>query len=340
MGKSKEIPKAIKDKIVALHGKGYGYKSISKSLEVPIPSIKSIVRKFQRFGVTESLPRSGRPRKLTTRAAKRIVRRVCDNPRLTAKELQTELEEDGVTVSKQTISRTLHQSGLKGCRPRKTPLLKARHVKARLDFAKGHLDKEKSFWEHVLWSDETKIELFGHNDVQRVWRKKGEAFVPKNTVPTVKHGGGSIMLWGCFAANGTGELVRIDGIMDKEKYVSILEANLKKSARLLGLGRHFWFQQDNDPKHTSALAKKWFKTNRIKVLDWPSMNPDLNPIENLWRELKLRVQARKPKTLDQLEAFCKEEWINISPEVCERLVINYKKRLLSIINSKGHAINY
>ena len=46
--------------------------------------------------------------------------------------------------------------------------------------------------------DETKIELFSHNDVSHVWRKKGEAYNPKNTVSTVKHGGGSIMMWGCF----------------------------------------------------------------------------------------------------------------------------------------------
>ena len=56
----------------------------------------------------------------------------------------------------------------------------------------------------VLWSDETKIELFGYNDQRYVWKRQGEAFNPKNTIPTVKHGGGSIMLWACFAASGTG----------------------------------------------------------------------------------------------------------------------------------------
>ena len=68
------------------------------------------------------------------------------------------------------------------------------------------------FLRTVLSSDETKIELFGHNDHCYVWRKKGEACKP-NTIATVKHGGGSIMLWGCFAAGGTGALHKINGIM-------------------------------------------------------------------------------------------------------------------------------
>ncbi len=49
----------------------------------------------------------------------------------------------------------------------------------------------------ILWSDETKIELFGLNSKRYVWRKPGTAHHLSDTVPTVKHGGGSIMLWGC-----------------------------------------------------------------------------------------------------------------------------------------------
>ena len=72
------------------------------------------------------------------------------------------------------------------------------HGGARLWFATAHGDKDRTFGRNVLWSDKRKIELFGHNDHCYVWRKKGEACKPKNTIPTVKHVGGSIMLWGCF----------------------------------------------------------------------------------------------------------------------------------------------
>ena len=142
------------------------------------------------------------------------------------------------------------------------------------------------FWRNVLWSNETKIELFGHNAHRYVWRKKGEACKPKNTIPTAKHRGGSIMLWGCFAAGGTGALHKLDGIMRMENDVDMLKQHLKTSVRKSKLGHKWVFQMDNDLKHTSKVVAKWLKDNKVKVLEWSSQSSDLNPIENMWAELK------------------------------------------------------
>ena len=95
----------------------------------------------------------------------------------------------------------------------------------------------------ILWSDETKIELFGLNVKRHIWRKPG-------TIPTVKHVGDSIMLWGCFSVAGTGRLVRMEAKMNGAKYREILDENLLQSAQDLRLAQRFTFQQDNDPKHT------------------------------------------------------------------------------------------
>ncbi|CAB3995342.1 transposase [Paramuricea clavata] len=148
------------------------------------------------------------------------------------------------------------------------------------------------------------------------------------------------MLWGCFASSGTGELAKVDGIMKKEDYLKILQSNLQPSVRKLHLGRRWTFQHDNDPKHTAKIVSQWLKKKKIRVLEWPSQSPDLNPIENLWTELKRRVRARQPANLHDLHKFCQEEWSNIPPELCQKLVNGYQKRLIAVQKAKGHATKY
>ena len=91
-----------------------------------------------------------------------------------------------------------------GRRPRRTPLLSQRHEEARLQFARTYPSKPQSLWENVLWTDETKVELFSKACHSTVYRKWIEAYKEKYMVPTVEYVGGSKMFWGCFAASGTG----------------------------------------------------------------------------------------------------------------------------------------
>ena len=124
-----------------------------------------------------------------------------------------------ISVSTRTIQFYSNRNGLHGNWPRRASLHKPCYINTRFDFAETFLDKENCFWEQVLWIDGRKIELFGRNDVPKIWRKKGEGFLPKNTVPTLKHGSCLMMFWSRFSTKGTGQFIAIRGVMKFEDYI-------------------------------------------------------------------------------------------------------------------------
>ena len=78
--------------------------------------------------------------------------------------------------------------------------------------------------------------------------------------------------------------------------------------------------------------------NGVKVLDWASLNPDLNVIEHLWKELKIAVKKREPRNLSELWQFCQEEWPKL--KWCPALVDGYQRRIEAVIAAKGQMTKY
>ncbi len=133
------------------------------------------IKRFIRKGSTQNRPRHGRPKKLKCTCSASYQRLCFGNRRRSAPSIAAEVEGvGGQSVSAQTIRRTPHQIGLHDCRPRGKPLLKIMHKKACKQFAEDKQTKDRDYWNHVLWSDETKINVFGSDGVKRVWRQPGE----------------------------------------------------------------------------------------------------------------------------------------------------------------------
>ncbi len=248
------------------------------------------------------------------------MRTVEENQHASSLQLSKEVEsQTGVTISRDTIRCTLQRNGMHGCRPRKKPLLKPRHKKGRLEFARAHADKDEDYWDSILWSDETKINVFGTDGFKTVWRRKGEEYKEKCMVPTVKHGGGSVLMWGCMSAAGVGGGAAFHWWHHEFTNV-LLYTEREDATSLRALGRRALFQHDNDPKHTSKATVVFLKKNRVKVIQWPSMSPDLNPIEHLWGILKRQVEHHSPSSIQSLKEVILEEWKKIDLAKCRQLV--------------------
>ncbi|KAG1953319.1 hypothetical protein F2P79_009893 [Pimephales promelas] len=229
MAKTKELSKDTGKKIVDLHQAGKSESTIGKQLGVKKKStVGKIVRKWKTYKTTDNLPRSGAPRKISSRGVKMIMRTVSKNPRTTWRDLMNDLQRAGTKATKATII----------------------HVQARLKFAREHMDDPEQDWKNIMW-------------------KKNAELHPKNTIPTVKHGGGNIMLWGCCSAKGTGKLIRIEGRMNRAMYCEILSQNLLPSVRALKMNRGWIFQHDNAPKHTAWATKEWLRKKHFK----PAVTP-------------------------------------------------------------------
>uniref|UniRef100_A0A8C5M601 Transposase n=1 Tax=Leptobrachium leishanense TaxID=445787 RepID=A0A8C5M601_9ANUR len=231
----RELSEDLRTKIVEKYQQSQGYKSISRDLDLPFSTVRNIIKRFATHGTEANLSGRGQKRKIDERLQRRIVQMVDKQPQTSSKEIQAVLQAQGASLSVRTIRQHLKEMKRCGRRPRRTPLLTQRQKKARLQFAKMYLSKPKSFWENVLWTDETKIELFGKAHHSTVYRKRNEAYKEKNIVPTVKYSGGSMMFWGCFAASGTGCLECVQGIMKSEDYQRILVRTVEPSVRKLGL---------------------------------------------------------------------------------------------------------
>ena len=151
------------------------------------------------------------------------------------------------------------------------------------------------------------------------------------------------MMWGCMMSKGIGYSCKIEGTMDAELYMTILADDLLQTLEYYNLDpNNIVFQQDNNPKHTSKWAKRWFQDNQIKVLEWPPQSPDLNPIEHLWQYLKVRLanHQEEPKSIHELWERVEAEWNAIPVEVCLNLIESMPRRVGEVIRAKGGNTKY
>ncbi len=206
-------------------------------------------------------------------------------------------------------------------------------------WAKAHLKWTVAKWKTVLWSDKSKFEVLFGKLGRHVIRTKEDEDNPSCYQRSVQKPA-SLMVWGCMSACGMGSLHIWKGTINAERYIQILEQHMLPSRRRLFQGRPCIFQHDNARPHTASITTSWLRRRRIRVLKWPACSPDLSPIENIWHIIKRKMRQRRPKTVEQLEAYIRQEWDNIPIPKLEQLVSSVPRRLQNVIKRRGDATQW
>ena len=327
-----QLTEVERSAIVALDKLGWRHKDIAQTLKCSENTVSLWVSRWREQHSVADADRSGRPRCTTDATDQDMMLYSDSHVNDVPKDIQRELELD---CSARTIRRRLNEIDLHTC------VQRAEHenVRARIAFAEGYSRWTEEDWSRVMFSDETHFYL-GHHGREYVQRPPGAALDPKYTRKENERLEGKVSLWGCICAGGLGHAELYDESFNARRYQSILQLNLVRSAHQFWPQGQWWFQQDNATQHKAETSREWFHNHGIDLIDWPAWSPDLNPIEELWNDLKRRVYGRHPKSMDELERFVTEEWAATDLNFIARICRNMPHRLQAVIANNGHKIPY
>lgn len=178
-------------------------------------------------------------------------------------------------------------------------------------------------WNKVVFSSRTSFKMDG----PRVWHDD-------NTAQISSFG---VIVWGCVTMHGVGRLVLIKQDFTPEVYIQILDENLEDSVS--DTFHHeavaFLFQQDNTLIHNEKVVERWLNHSDIETIKWPAMSPDLNIMQNLWREVATTVQNKQPTSQDEFVKSIQTAWKNIKIETISSLYQSIPQRIQLVIDERG-----
>ena len=295
--------------------------------------IQYLLKKYRQTGSFYDAHRSGRPPVLNLEARKLMDWLLTENDELTTSELQDELLNHGYPASKSTVALTRQSMGWTSKATRYCQLIRTANKIKRVEFCKDLLDSGETF-DNVLFTDESMVVMTPN--VRRSYHKKGQPrrYKPKPKYPI------RVLIWGGISKKGATKAIIFTGIMDAEKYVEILQRGL-----LPFMTKHFpdenmRFQQDNDPKHTSRVARAFFEANQVNWWRTPPESPDLNPQERVWSHLKQFLSSvvkphNKTELIDGIKRFWNEK---LTRQQCQRYINHIHKVIPKVIEKNGEAV--
>ncbi|CAC5392038.1 unnamed protein product [Mytilus coruscus] len=301
----------IKQEIAVLRKSGNTIQAITGILRtrghnISRHSVRYWLRAYDRDFISELgvhvQPKQRTFRKVSERDAELIKELIKSDFSMSSKQIHKALVADGANMSLSLTKIAIDAAGFTHSRPRYGQMVRRANRPKRVDFCQHLIDENDDFAD-IIFSDESSIQTF---------QNKTNYYREKDSAPMV-HGKPKhplkVHVWGAISRRGPSKLTIFEDIMEKEFFTnSILRDNLLSYVRVKFPDGHR-FQQDNDPKHKSKMAKEFMNDNGINWWNiWPSESPDLNPIEMVWNQMKRHVARVDPKTKEELVNTLQTFW--------------------------------
>ena len=300
----------------------------------------------------------GRPRKMSVQDLRRVIREVLrlrgTFPNWTAKQLMVETGIDNVNV--RTVRRVLNQSGYNYLQTLKKGLMSATDRSKRVKFGKTMV---KDYGTDV-WTNDVAFYFDGVNFIYkrnpkgqalcprgRVWRKKNEGLEPGCVAKGRKEGTGGKVLK-LFVAISHDEGVICAEAYEKlngENFATFVRQKFKEIFERSNKESRLWVQ-DGDPSQNSERAKRELQCIDAELLAIPPRSPDCNPIENIFKQVKDKLNEEairkniQEETFTEFEVRVKETLINFPTQAINKVIESMGKRMYDLIRVKGRRLRY
>ena len=322
-----------RERAIGMSQMGATHAHIARTMNCTRITITRLMQRYRQTGVTTDRPRSGRPH-VTTPNEDRYLRMLhLRNRFLTV----TSSAASGLrhAVSALTVTRRLRQSGVRAYRPFRGVTLTRDHRRRRLQWARQFQGWRQRDWQRILFTDESRFQIFRADGRVRVYRRRGERSAECCVQETVPFGGGSVMVWAGICGQERTDLVVIDQNLNAQRYID----QVLRPVALPFLQRHrrILLQQDNARPHTARVTQQFLAINNVNVLPWPARSPDMSPIEHLWDALDRQIRDRPhpPANRQALVQALHEEWQRIPNNRILHLTNSVVRRVQACIAARG-----
>lgn len=343
MGSGKDVSDDVRIQIINQKRNGVTNGRISLLFNCSVRTVQRIWSRYRNTDRTSRYPRGGGRRCTTAREDRRLIiisRRARFSTLL---ELRDEWKLFvGHDVSKSTARRRLKAARVFSRVAKKKPIVCLRNRQHRVRWARRIQNwTVQDNWSYIVFSDESRFTLNGDDGRVRCWRSAGETFLP-DVMSFRARSSVSVMVWGCISIHGVGELAVVDGRLNHQGYIALLDEYLLPSIEnMFGDRAHpFIFQDDNAPCHRPRAVDDWLDRNEIRRMQWPAQSPDANIIENIWNDISRAVTKDHPTTKHALVTSIFRAWASVSAQRVRSLYDSLPNRMNAIIRSRGYPTKY